>query len=219
MDQVLRQQGSSLQAAIQQGLTPSDPRIAGSRSACHNQQPSQQAQHTNPPSAYIVDGLALGTPVKIDSEAYRSYMCAPSEQFEGFTRCQKKVDERVPRGQFRSSYSILHSPTGVAVYINRYLEPAWFAANEANDDVNSRSRKLGAPSRIIPMPRGSIIPNGVIVTWGNVELESIDSNSVKQLAAGRDVGVGFMIDHIGNFQRSALQGLPIYRLSVCPGRS
>lgn len=215
VDQSLRQQGSSLQAEIQHGITPTDPRIASSRSACLSQaaqQSNQQVRNATQLSTYVVDGLALGGQVKIDSEAYRSYKCAPSEQFEGFTWCQKKVDERVARGQFTSSYSILHSPTGAALYINRYLEPAWFAANEANDDINSRSKKYGAPSRIIPMPRQSIVPNGMIATWGNVVLEPLDSDKVRQLAAGRDVHAGFMIDHIGNFQRSAEQGLPIYRL-------
>jgi hypothetical protein len=36
VDQNLRQQGQSLQSVIQQGITPSDPRVAGSRSACGN---------------------------------------------------------------------------------------------------------------------------------------------------------------------------------------
>lgn len=159
-----------------------------------------------------MDGLALGGQVKTDSEAYRSYTCSPSDQFPGFTWCQKKVDERVARGQFTSSYSILHSPAGVALYVNRFLEPAWFSANEAEDDINSRSKRYGAPSRIIPMPSQSGVPNGLIATWGNVVLEPLDPNSMKQLASGWDVHVGFMIDHIGNFRRSAQQGLPIYRL-------
>jgi uncharacterized protein YcgL (UPF0745 family) len=134
VDQNLRQQGTSLQVAIQQGMTPSDPRIAGSRSACRNvvvQQPNPPTQNNYRPSVYVVDGLALGGQVKFDSEAYQSYNCMPSEQFEGFTWCQKKRDERVARGQFTSSYSILHSRNGAALYINRYLEPAWFTAKEA----------------------------------------------------------------------------------------
>ena len=63
VDQSLRQQGSRLQAVIQQGIAPSDPRVAGSRSACRNQvaqQPNQQAQSAMQPSIYIVDGLVPG---------------------------------------------------------------------------------------------------------------------------------------------------------------
>jgi len=215
VDQNLRQQGTSLQAAIQQGITPSDPRIAGSRSACRNevaQQPNPRTQNNYQPSIYVVDGLALGGQVKFDSEAYQSYKCVPSEQFASFTWCQRKRDERIARGQFTSSYSILHSRTGIALYINRSLEPAWFTVKEANDDINGRSKKYGTPSRLIPMPQQSNVPNGMIVTWGNVILEQLDSKNVSQLAAGRDIHIGFMVDHIGNFQRSAQQGLPIYHL-------
>lgn len=215
VDQNLRQEGSNLQAAIQQGVTPSDARVAGFRSVCRYrvaQQPSPPIQNNYRPSIYVVDGLALGGQVNFDSEAYRSYNCVPSVQFAGFTWCQKKRDERIPRGRFKSSYSILHSGNGAALYINRYLEPAWFTAKEASDDINTRSRKYGPPSRFIPMPQQSNVPNGMIVTWGNVILQQLDPANVSQLAAGRDVRAGFMIDHIGNYQRSAQQGLPIYRL-------
>src|ERR1035441_1459629 len=63
------------------------------------------------------------------------------------------------------------------------------------------------------MPTQSSIPHGMIVTWGNVVLEPLDSENMRQLAAGHDIQVGFMIDHIGNFRRSAQQGMPIYRLT------
>lgn len=307
VDQNLRQQGSSLQRAIQQGITPSDPRIASSRAACRNQivkqpmwqgpsfdcskakMPDERAICSDPElskldnlvaggynylrsrygvqfaesvgaplwrarqacgsdvtcikqkqiaaieeykargaliaapdsnttrgvdkSIYIVDGVSLGSRVVFDSPAYREYQCTPSEQFAGFTWCQKKRQEKDARGQYASTYSILHSGDGVALYINRYLEPAWFSGDEANNDINSRSKRLGAPSQIIPMPTQSSVPHGMIVTWGNVALEPLDSDHMRQLAAGHDIQVGFIIDHIGNLQRSAQQGMPIYRLT------
>lgn len=216
IDQNLKQQGTTLQSVVQQGIAPSDPRMTNVRSLCRNQAVVQSTL-INPTigqaGAYVVDGLTLGGQVKFDSDAYRSYNCGPSEQFAGFTWCQKKTEEHVKRGQFTSSYSILHSQAGAALYINRYLEPAWFSGNEANDDINGRSKKYGTPSRIIPMPQQSSVPNGMIVTWGNVVLVPLDMDNLKQLAAGHDVRAGFMIDHIGNFQRSAKQGLPIYRLT------
>jgi hypothetical protein len=216
VDQNLRQQGSSLQTVIQQGITPSDPRVAGSRSACRNQveqQPNQQAQSAMQPSIYIVDGLALGGRVIFDSQVYRDYQCASSEQFTGFTWCQKKGQEKSPRGQYMSSHSILHSSDGIAPYVNRTLEPAWFSGNEASEDIDARLKKYGAPSRIIAMPQRSRVPNGMIVTWGKVSLVPLDTANASQLAAGHDIRVGFMIDHIGDFHRSAQQGLPIYRLT------
>ena len=161
----------------------------------------------------MVDGLQLGGKVQQDSAAYNQYQCRPSEQFSGYTWCQKKTEERTARGRFSSSYSILHSQSAIALYVNRFLLPAWFSGNEANDDISRLSKKYGAPTRIISMPRQSDVPNGVIATWGKVVLEPLDQNNVGQLANGHDVHAGFMIDHIGNFQRSAQLGLPIYRLT------
>ena len=306
VDQELVQRGSSLQRAIQQGITPSDPRIAGARSACQTpviqqtaqgpsfdckkvKMPDERAicsdaelsrldnlvvsgynylrsrygaqfaeaigkplwrarqacgsniscikqkqiaaineykargapidtpeQFTTPvtdKSIYVVDGISLGSRVAFNSQTYSEYQCSPSEQFPGLTWCQKRGLETDPRGRYMSTRSILHSEDGVALYINRYLEPAWFSGNEANDDINIRSKRYGAPSRVIPMPQRSSIPYGMIVTWGNVILEPLGSDDVIPLAAGRDIRVGLILDHIGNFQRSAQQGLPIYRLT------
>jgi hypothetical protein len=310
VDLNLRQQGSNLQIAIQQGITPSDPRIAGARAICSSPvtQPSRLgpsfdcakaklpderaicsdaelsqldnlvvsgynyvrsrygtkfadavgvphwrarqacgsdvtcikqrqmvaikeyqahgapitstvavASNSGGKSIYVVDGLTLGDRVAFDSQAYREYRCVPSEQFTSFIWCQKRGQETDPRGQYISSRSILHSLDGTALYINRYLEPAWFSVNEANDDISARSKKYGAPTRIIPMPPQSNVPNGMIATWGKVVLEPLDSKNAGELAAGRDVHAGFMIDHIANFQRSAQLGLPIYRLVGGPG--
>jgi hypothetical protein len=160
---------------------------------------------------FSVDGLALGGRVAVEGASYNEYRCGPSEQFVGFTWCQRRKAESSPRGQYSSSNSILHSADGTAFYVNRYLEPAFFAGNEANDDINRLSSKFGAP-RIISMPRQPDIPNGMIAMWGNVMLEPLDGSTASQLAAGQDVRAGLLIDHIGNFRRSAQRGLPIYRI-------
>lgn len=162
-------------------------------------------------TVFTVDGLALGGKVAFESANYNEYRCGPSEQFDGFTWCQRRKTESSPRGQYSSSNSILHSADGTAFYVNRYLEPAFFAGSEANDDINRLSLKFGTP-RIIPMPRQPDIPNGVIAVWGNLVLEPLDGGNVSQLAAGQDVRAGLLIDHIGNFRRSAQRGLPIYRI-------
>jgi hypothetical protein len=75
-------------------------------------------------SAYAVSGMVLGATVQFDSSAFKQYKCSPSDQFDGFTWCQKSSQEKERRGKFSSTYSILHSRGGVAVYIDRYLEPA-----------------------------------------------------------------------------------------------
>jgi hypothetical protein len=208
----LGSRGESVQSLIQQGIQPTDRRVSDIRASCLSQ-PAQRVASGNEQSVYVVDGLQLGGRVQQDSSAYRQYQCSPSEQFSGFTWCQKKTKEPSSRGQYSSSYSILHSQGGAALYVNRYLEPAWFSGNEASDDINRLSKKYGAPTRTIPMPRQSSVPNGMIATWGNVVLEPLDPHNVGQLAIGRDVRAGLMIDHIGDYQRSAQLGLPIYRLT------
>jgi len=49
--------------------------------------------------------------------------------------------------------------------VNRFLEPAFFAGNEANDDLNRHSIKFGAAPRPLPMPDRPDAPNGLIAYW------------------------------------------------------
>ena len=163
---------------------------------------------------YVVGGVALGATVQSGSSTYREYKCAPSDQFDGFTWCQKTRKGKERRGRFNAIYSILHSPDGAAVYINRYQEPAFFDAAEADDDIQRYSRKIGEPPRIMRMPHRAGFPNGILASWGKVDLEPLDNDSIKALTEGRrPITKGYLIDFIGNFARSAKQGLPLYRLT------
>src|SRR5205823_3547941 len=128
--------------------------------------------------------------------------------------CQKTRKGKERRGSFTAIYSILHSPEGAAVYVNRYQEPAFFGASKADDDIQRYSRKLGEAPRIMRMPHRVGFPNGILASWGKVELESLDNDSVKALIKGRrPTTKGYLVDFIGNFARSAKEGLPVYRLS------
>jgi hypothetical protein len=161
-----------------------------------------------------VSDIALGATVKFGSSPYKEYRCAPSDQFDGFTWCQKTRKGKERRGKFNATYSILHSRDGVAVYINRYQEPAFFGASEANDDIQRYSRKIGETPRITRMPQRAGFPNGILASWGKVELEPLDNDSIKALAEGRRATTkGYLVDFIGDFARSATNGLPIYRIS------
>jgi Superinfection immunity protein len=176
-------------------------------------QPSQSGLRNG--VVYTVDGLQLGSRVVLDSPVYREYSCTASNQFSNFTWCQRKRLENLPRGQFNSSNTILHSPDGTAFYINRYLEPAFFAGNEANDDINRLSIKFGTPTTM-PLPP-SAGTSGIIAYWGGVSLTPLEAELTTQLLTGKDLKAGLLIDHIGNFQRSAQLGLPIYRLGGTAG--
>src|SRR5205807_6144119 len=135
-------------------------------------------------SAYAVSGVVLGATVQFDSSAFRDYKCSPSDQFDGFTWCQKTRQETERRGKFSSTYSILHSRGGVAVYIDRYLEPAFFGPREADDDIRQYSRNIGETPRITRMLPRDGFPNGILASWGKVELEPLDNDSIKALDGG-----------------------------------
>ena len=180
--------------------------LLGSASSALAQRPDK--------TAYAVSGLALGARVQFDSSAYREYKCGPSDQFDGFTWCQKTRRGKERRGSFNVTHSILHSPEGRVVYANRYQAPAFFSPTETNEDIERYSRQIGEQPRVIAMPPRPELPNGILATWGKVVLEPLDSESLKKLAEGeRPTTKGYLIDFIGDFARPAKQGLPIYRLS------
>lgn len=161
---------------------------------------------------YAVDGMHLGGHVALGSPSYLEYRCNPSDQFAGLTWCQKRRQETSLRGVYTSITTIVHADDGTALYVNRYLEPAFFAGTEAMDDVRRLSAKYGEP-RFIGPPAVAAGPRTLMATWGDVSLEPLDRARLADLAAGRDVRAGILVDHIGNFQRSASMGLPVYRVA------
>ena len=201
INDALRQHGARIETLIQRGVMPSDPRIASIRSDC---------QRSPSGSKYVVAGLSLGSRVQFDSSDYREYKCSPSEQFDGFTWCQKTRQER---GFANVTYSMLHSQDGTLVYVNRFQEPAFFGRNEADQAIRQYSSRIGEKAQINRLPPRRGIPEGIIATWGKVVLEPLENDSIKTLAEGRSPKKGYLIDFIGNFARSAKEGLPIYRIS------
>src|SRR5262245_25037602 len=214
INDALYQQGGSVEALIQRGVLPSDPRLANERSNCQKQPERQEPQPTGSQrSLYAAGDVALGATVQSKSSVYGEYKCVRSDQFDGFTWCQKTRKGKERRGSFTAIYSILRSPEGAAVYVNRYQEPAFFGTSEADDDIQRYSRKIGESPRITKMPYRAGFPNGILASWGKVDLEPLDNDSIKALAEGRrPTTKGYLVDFIGNFARSANEGLPVYRL-------
>src|SRR5258708_20088883 len=120
-----------------------DSRIGSIRSNCQ-QSPSG--------SRYVVAGLALGSRVQFDSSDYREYKCSPSDQFDGFTWCQKARQERGQRGPSNATHSVLHARDGSVVYVNRYQEPIFFVPNEAERDIQSFSPNFAVRPPITSHP-------------------------------------------------------------------
>jgi hypothetical protein len=163
-------------------------------------------------SMYAIDGLALGAHIPSDSPGYREYKCGPSDQFDGFTWCQKTRQERERGGSSNATYSVLHSRDGSVVYVNRYQAPAFFGSNEADRAIQSYSRKFGeSPRTTIRMPHQSGL-DGILASWGKTVLEPLDIENRKAFAEGRRLTKGYYIDFIGNFDRSAKEGFPLYRI-------
>jgi Double zinc ribbon len=164
-------------------------------------------------SLYSVDGLALGAKVPFGSAAYRQYRCVRSEKFEGFVWCTKTTDNREARGPIKVWFSMLHAQNGVAVYVNRYQEPVHWGANEIPEDIQRYSKKIGEQPHIVQLPTRAGAPRGTIATWGKVVLEPITGDELRALADGKPPGEGIALDFIGDFARSARQGLPVYRIA------
>jgi hypothetical protein len=166
------------------------------------------------------DGLSLGGRVSPPSNEYQKYQCTPSEQFEGVTWCNKqRLDEKEPRGPYRSSYTIAHSREGTIYYLSRSQEPAFFNAGEVDADIEHLSRKFGGeqPSRVRPHVRLGPNTDGIIAVWGKVTLEALDPAGISELVAGRSPRKGILVDFIGSPTESARRSLDVYRVSGGPG--
>ena len=217
INQKLREQGDSVHSLARRGVLPFDSRAAEIRSQCRPSLAAASFDQSSAQTKYAVDGLALGSRVKPDSAAYREYKCSPSEQFDGFMWCQKIRNEKDRRGPFTATYSILHTQDGSVIYVNRSQEPAFLGRNEADKDIQLYSRTIGELARITRIPHRVGLPDGIIALWGKTALEPLDQDSIRILAEGKSPKKGLLIDFIGNFARSAKEGLPIYRISGGPG--
>jgi hypothetical protein len=162
---------------------------------------------------YAVDGLLLGTQLNFQSASYGEYGCSPSDQFDGLTWCQKTRRSKSDT----TTYSLLHSREGTIFYINRAQELTHLNAKKAEEDLQQSSSNIGELPRVVKMPHRSGFPDGVIAVWGNVTLEPLDQESIKLLADRKGLKKGLLIDFLGNFVRSAMAGLPIYRIDGGPG--
>jgi hypothetical protein len=167
------------------------------------------------PTQYAVGGLAIGAQLGLDG-SYREYKCNPSDQFNGFTWCQKTRNAKDRRGSYTSAYSLLHSRQRNVVYINRAQEPAFFDAKEVESEIQQYSSQFGEEPRVMKMPHRGV-RDGVIAVWGKITLEALDSESFRMLAAGKSPKKGLLIDFLGNFVQSAKEGLAIYRINGGPG--
>ena len=213
IDQGLREQGANVEALIHAGVMPSDPRLSRLRADCHSRFAQGPQSVSSQASLYVVDGLALGGQVRFESEVYKRYECKPSEQFRGFTWCHKEGTEKTNRGEVMFANSILHSQDGTALYVNRYIEPAFFGRNDVRSEIDRLSAKFGERAREFRIPRREGLPNAVIAVWGDLELEQLSAVDASTVASGGSLHKGFLVSFLGDLQRSAKAGMPLYRIA------
>ena len=160
-----------------------------------------------------MDGLALYGHVRFESEAYKQNHRARSEKFPGFTWCHKERTEETQRGEVSASNSILHSQDGSAVYVNRAPHRTGiFGANDVRSEIERLSAKFGERGRQIWMPQREGQPSAVIVLWGKVELMQLPPADASAVASGGS-HKGLLISFLGDLQRSARAGVPVYQLA------
>ena len=169
------------------------------------------------PAQYAVDGLAIGTLLNFSSSPYRDYKCSRSEQFSGLTWCQRTGTYRERQKSYTAAYSLLHSRDGKIVYVNRSQNSSFFKSNEAEEDIQRYSSRIGETPQTLKMPPRRGLPDGLIAFWGQITLVQLDDESVKLLSGGRNPKKGLLVDFLGDFVRSAKEGLPIYRIGGGPG--
>jgi clan AA aspartic protease (TIGR02281 family) len=217
INQQLENRGMSIDAMIERGVAPGDLHIAQARSYSRNYRGDQTSQESQTsgrsPSPYVVDGLALGDKVPLNSAAYNKYHCSSSEKFLGFTWCHKDETKRYSRTEITFSNSILHTQDGIAWYINRYIEPATFERNEVRSEINRLSAKYGqSPAREIRLPHKDGLPDAIMVVWGKVELQKLSDDEARTVAhGGRHEGI--LVGFLGDLEKSAKAGTPVYELS------
>jgi hypothetical protein len=160
-------------------------------------------------SPYVVDGLALGAQAKSGNQPYQRYQCNPSDTFPGFISCNE--EHTTPGREVTRSHSILQSQDGAAYYVNSYFDPAFFEPNEVQDEISRMSSEFGEQARVIQMPPREGQPNAVMALWGAIKLEPLKPDEISAMASG-ETYPGILVSFLGDLERSAKAGVPVYRL-------
>jgi TPR repeat protein len=181
--------------------------LLSSTSAFADPQPS-----TTQISPYTVDGLALGAQVRFESEAYKQYTCSPSDKFPGFTWCHKEETKKEKRNEITLANSILHTQNGTAWYLNKYIEPTVLDPNDLQNEINRLSAKFGQAPAIMRMPHHEGLPDALMALWGSIQLEQLAADDVATIASGGS-SAGILVSYLGDLQKSAKAGVPVYKLA------
>jgi hypothetical protein len=159
---------------------------------------------------YPIEGLGVGMPVVPESWQYKRFHCRPSEQYANSIWCNFSE----LKGGVSKLLTILHlSSDNIVTYINKELSPAFFKNSEVAREIERLSGQFNGPAHIYRSPNRLGLPEGIIATWGDIELQPLTPNDLATLANGKNPHVGVMVDYLIDFHESARAGLPVYSLS------
>ena len=161
-------------------------------------------------SKYFVDGLALGGQVKSGNLAHQEYQCRPSDKFSGLIWCHE--EHTTPDNRVMRSHSILQSQDGTAYYVSSYFQPAFLNPNNIQNEIDGMSSKFGQQARLIQMPQREGLPSAVMAIWGTIQLEPLKPDEISVVASGGSPP-GILVSFLGDEERSAKAGVPVYRLA------
>ena len=178
--------------------------------------PQNAGRHSLPQRPYPIAGVGLGD-ILDDKEVYPSLACSQSEVFRSARWCQRSRNEKGPNGSFNDTVAFLRSDDQRAYYLARVVEPAFFRSDEIYKEIDRLSKVHHQQATILNMPPKPGLPNGIIDSRGAVTLIPVDQESLDKLANGINPKIGFIVDFLGDFKRSAQERLPIYVLSGGPG--
>jgi hypothetical protein len=110
------------------------------------------------------------------------------------------------------SHSILQSQDGTAYYVDSYFQPAFSDPNNIQSEIDRMSSEFGQQARIIRMSQREGLPSAVMAIWGAIELEPLKPDEISVVASGGSTP-GILISFLGDEERAAKAGVPVYRLA------
>jgi hypothetical protein len=97
-------------------------------------------------------------------------------------------------------------------YVNSYFQPAFFDRNDIQNEIDRMSSEFGQQARIIQMPQREGLPSAVMAIWGAIQLEPLKPDEISIVASGGSPP-GILVSLLGDEERSAKAGVPVYRLA------
>jgi S1-C subfamily serine protease len=154
---------------------------------------------------YAVDQLAVGTTVAPNSWQYKRYKCKPSDQYENSIYC--RFTETVNGAS--KIVTILHLYNNIVTYINESVFPKAFTKAGVEREIGSLSRQFGSAPRI------QTSSAGLIAIWGDIKLQPLTKSELTiltRLEQDESPNMGFLVDYLMDFRKSARANLPVYHL-------